>query len=103
MTEPEETPRPVTGDSAPSDPAPEGGDRSLRQRIADRWNRPGFTGRASVVLGAATAPVAAAGGIYVLARLRDDEDVDGLAGGVVDLLSPASTEQDTTTPPGRRP
>lgn len=95
MRDLEDTPRPATGDPAPSGPAPDGDDRSLRQRIAVRWNRPGFTGKASVVLGAATALATAVGGIYVLARLSDDKDEDDLVDEVAGLLSLAPVEHDT--------
>ncbi|MFF2749391.1 hypothetical protein ACFVVA_28080 [Kitasatospora sp. NPDC058048] len=96
MTDLEDTPRTATGDPAPSAPAPEDADRSLRQRITDRWNRPGFTGKASVILGAAAVVAAAVGGIYALVNLSDDEDDDGLGDRIAGILSPTPADDDTS-------
>jgi hypothetical protein len=94
---PDETPRPSTDDPEPSAPTPEGSDRSLRQRIADRWNGLGVTGKAGVVVGVA---VVLGGGLLAFSNLRkheaDHEDITGLTDGNADLLSLTAAEQDST-------
>lgn len=100
MAEPDETPRPASGDPDPCAPTPEGSDRSLRQRITDRWNGLGGTGQAGVVIGVA---VALGAGILAFSNRRDHEaDPDNITDstdGIASLLSLAATEQDSTVPP----
>ncbi|MEU7093006.1 hypothetical protein [Kitasatospora aureofaciens] len=96
MTDSDGPPQPETDGPAPSDAAQEGADRTVRQRIADRWNRPGFPGKPSVILAAAGTLAVVAAGIYAVIRSSaDDEDADELVAGFVDLLSPSPAEQDT--------
>lgn len=95
---PDDTPRPASGDPDPLVPAPEASDRSLRQRIADRWNGLGTAGKAGVVAGSVA--VVLGGGFLAVASRReneaDQEDRAGLADVIASLISSAPTEQDST-------
>lgn len=82
-----------------ADLTPEGSDRSLRQRITDRWNGLGVTGKAVTVVGLA---VALGTGFLVFSNGRehklDNEDITGFTDGFSNLLSLVTTEQNSTDP-----
>lgn len=86
-----------------ADTTSEDGDRSLRQRITDRWNSFGAAGKAGAIVGAA---VALGGGILAFYDSREqeadhdpgDEGITGSTDGITSLPSLAATEQDSASP-----
>lgn len=99
MLEADGMPRVESGEPAPA-PTPEVvADRSVRQRVADRWNSLGAAKRAVVIGGVAVALV---GGAFALSNRReqepDHEDISGLAE-VTNLLSLVAAEHDLTVLP----
>jgi hypothetical protein len=86
-----------------ADATSEDGDRSLRQRITDRWNGLGAAGKAGAVVGAA---VALGGGILAFYNSREqeadhepgNEDITGSTDGITSLPGLAATGQDSASP-----
>ncbi|MFH8359599.1 hypothetical protein ACH4FV_08390 [Streptomyces anulatus] len=86
-----------------ADATSEDGDKSLRQRISDRWNSLGAAGKAGAVVGTAAA---LAGGILAFYDNREQEadhdpgteEIIGSANEITSLPSLAATEQNSASP-----